>query len=161
MRSLHLLKLETVKAVVGAYTSLLEDCDIYTYSYNVYIYTHLFMSTSQSGLRQCFAMLKNNQKDTVHNMFITWSWHIQIHWPGDLDLQGQHVLRHFCYPPGSANSKVGLPFRLVNVISCGPFEFWKDQFVNSCGVAMGFFQCGLFSNIQSPRKPLIGIAYNY
>ena len=37
------------------------------------------MSTSQSGLRQCFAMLKNNQKDTVHNgMFITWSWHIQI-----------------------------------------------------------------------------------
>ena len=24
------------------------------------------------------------------------------------DIQGQHVLRHFCYPPGSANSnKVG------------------------------------------------------
>lgn len=46
------------------------------------------------------------------------------------DIQGQHVLRHFCYPPGSANSnKVGLPLRLVNVISC-PFEFWKDQWVS-------------------------------
>lgn len=114
--------------------SLLEDCDthMYTYIYALFVHIAIWAKT----------MLCDGQKQqnyTVHNMH-----HMKLACPIQIDLadiQGQHVLRHFCYPPGSANSnKVGLPFRLVNVMPVAPLNFGKmSEFQNSRGLAVGFF----------------------
>lgn len=69
MRSLYLLKLETLKAFVGAKNSLLEECDTHHlhiyYTHFVYVHIAIWTKTMLCDAGQ------QQQNHTLHNMFIT------------------------------------------------------------------------------------------